>query len=111
MNSGTLIAIYRALFEAQLRYCITAYGSAFYSTLESITKIQNALIEKILRRRDTETLEELYEKSNIRPFKLLCLECLAVEALIRNPASIAQLVSEHVPSHSYDTRNTTSSHR
>ena len=60
----------------------------------------------MLRRRDTETLEELYGKSNIRPFKLLYLECLAVEALIRNPVSTAQLVSEDVPSHSYDTRNT-----
>ena len=69
------------------------------------TDVYNALIKKMLRHRYDKTHESLYEKSAIRPFKLLCLECLVMEAIIRNPELTTQPVSEHVSSHPYDIRN------
>lgn len=108
LSLKTTIAIYKALFESQLRYSIVAYMSTFQNSIDAVAKIQNALIRRMARAQNDYPLANLYEKLTIHSLKLLYIESLLNECLIRNPIATEELESENMPSHSYETRNATS---
>ena len=101
----TSITVYKALFEAHLRYCLLVYGASFQNVITPIEKMQNMMIRRIANVGHRSSAPELYERTGILPSKKLYLKCILRECLVRNPDHAAKIVEELSPTHQYGTRN------
>lgn len=104
----TLKVVYRCLIESYLRYGILAYGAAFQTTLKSLEVVQNACVRKIVMAHPTDSVESLYKRANVYSLKQLYFITLLQKLHIKDTLTGLQLISEHQPTHLYNTRRAAS---
>ena len=103
----TTVTAYKALFDSNIRYCILAYMSTFRTSIESISRIQNNVMRKIFKKKLRDPTDSLYKHTTILPVKLIYIECVLIECLIKSKEKTDHFIATNTATHNYGTRNAT----
>lgn len=77
LSKTKIIMTYSSLVESVLRYCITAWGGAFNTTLNTLQVTQNTILKIILKKDKLFTTIRLYNENEIFNIKSLFIyQCI-----------------------------------
>lgn len=107
INRKTARIIYHAIFEAQMRYGLLAYGAAFQNATAPMESLQNDVVRHMVRGRGRYSLDTVNDSAGVLPFKKLYMLCLLEECTIRNAAKTRCTVNNLKHTHRYETRQIT----
>ena len=82
-----------------------SYMSAYNTSLSPIEKLQNRVVRISARAGNRESSGPLYVKLGILPLRTLYAQCLLVHCHIVDPVRLSSILSECIPTHTYETRN------